>query len=150
MTVSSAATVASQVLSSTLTALKTVREQAQLSKDAELKNRISALYDNVLELKEALMMVNDENKQLRLRVAELEKPSDSPEIRQVGLTQYYFKGEKGPFCQPCYDRTNKLVPLMPPNYYAGGLGRKCEVCNKVFFENNDVEQINVKPFRPWS
>jgi hypothetical protein len=149
MSVTTATTIAAQVLSNTLAVLKTVREQAQVSKDAELKSRISSLYDSVLELKEAMMMVTDENNQLRHRIAQLEKPPAGPEIKQVGLTNYYFLGEKGPFCQPCYDRTSKLVPLAPRDRYAGGMGRKCEVCNKVFFENHEEMQGQIEPYHPW-
>ena len=134
MSMTSATTLAAQILSNTLAVLMTVREQAQTSKDAELKNRISTLYDSVLELKEAVMLVTDENNQLRHRIAELEKPPERPVIKQVGTTNYYFLGDGGPFCQPCYDVKGKLVSLMPVQDYAGGSGRKCEVCKTVFFE----------------
>jgi hypothetical protein len=115
MSVTSATTIAAQVLSNTLAVLKTVREQAKVSKDADLKSRISDLYDSVLSLKEAVMLVTDENNQLRAKIAELERPPSKPEIRQVGLTNYYFVGEKGPFCQPCFDVNGKLIPLTPQN-----------------------------------
>jgi hypothetical protein len=146
MSVTSATTVAAQVLSNTLAILKTVREQAKVSKDAELKSHISELYDSVLSLKEAVMLVTDENNQLRGRIAELERPPSKPEIKQVGLTNYYFDGEKGPFCQPCYDVNGKLIPLAPQNLYAGGTGRKCEVCNKVFFETHETGQERIGPY----
>jgi hypothetical protein len=152
MSVTTATTIAAQVLSNTLAVLKTVREQAKISKDPELKSHISELYDSVLSLKEAVMLVTDENNQLRARNAELEHPPINPEIRQVGLTNYYFVGEKGPFCQPCYDVNGNLIPLAPQNRYAGGTGRKCEVCNKVFFEDHHTTQMRVEPYDPesWS
>jgi hypothetical protein len=103
MSITTATTVAAQLLSNTLAILKTVREQSKVSKDTELKGHISELYDSVLSLKEAVMLVNDENNQLRLKITQLEHPAEKPEIRQVGLTNHYFVGEKGPFCQPCYD-----------------------------------------------
>jgi small-conductance mechanosensitive channel len=147
--VTTATTVASQILSNTLAVLKTVRERAKLSKDADLKNQISELYDSVLSLKEAVMLVNDENTQLRARITELERPPNKPEIRQMGLTNYYYVGEKGPYCQPCFDVNGKLIPLAPQNRYAGGIGRKCEVCNKVFFENNEMMQERIEPYGSW-
>lgn len=146
MSVTSATTIAAQILSNTLAVLKTVREQSKESKDATLKGHISDLYDSVLSLKEAVMLVTEENRQLRRRIAELETPPAKPVIKQVGLTNYYFLGDEGPFCQPCYSVKSKLVPLAPQNRYAGGIGRKCEVCNKVFFESNEVEQMHVQPF----
>jgi hypothetical protein len=60
--------------------------------------------------------------------------ASEPEIKQVGTTNYYFVGDKGPYCQPCYDLNHKLITLMPGQDYVGGFGRKCEVCNKVFME----------------
>jgi hypothetical protein len=124
-----------------------VREQAKQSKDTDLKGHISDLYDSVLSLKEAVMLVTDENNELRRKIAELERPSKKPEIRQVGLTNYYFMDDKGPYCQPCYDVNGKLIPLAPQNRYAGGIGRKCEVCNKVFFETHETEQHSIKTYR---
>lgn len=141
-----AAATASKILADTLSISKAVRERAKQSKDTEIKAHISDLYDSVLSLKEAVMLVADENAELRRKIAELEKPPAGPEIRQVGLTNYYYSGEKGPFCQPCYDVNRRLVPLAPRNRYAGGLGRKCEVCNKVFFETNEVDHMHVQPF----
>ena len=61
------------------------------------------------------------------------KPPE-PEIRQVGAVNYYFVGEKGPYCQPCYDEKGKLIFLTPQQEWNGGIRRKCEVCNKFFYE----------------
>jgi hypothetical protein len=141
-----AAAAAAKILAETLSLSKTVREQAKGSKDTGLKALISDLYDSVLSVKEAVMLVTDENIDLRRRIAELERPPEKPAIRQVGLTHYYFEGTQGPFCQPCYDVKGKLIPLAPQNRYAGGIGRKCEVCNKVFFETNEEAQLSVEPF----
>ena len=134
MSVSTATAIAAQVLSNTLSISKTVREQAKLSKDADLKAHISDLYDSMLSLKEAVMLVTDENNELRRRLAELENPPKKPEIRQVGEVNYYYEGEKGPYCQPCYDSKEKLVMLTPPQVMDGGIRRRCEVCSKTFWE----------------
>lgn len=56
------------------------------------------------------------------------------EIRQVGAVNYYFAGDKGPYCQPCYDEKGKRIFLTPPQEWSGGIRRKCEVCNKFFYE----------------
>lgn len=60
--------------------------------------------------------------------------SPEPEIRQVGAVNYYFVGDKGPYCQPCYDEKGKRIFLTPPQKWNGGIRRKCEVCNKFFYE----------------
>ena len=139
MSVTSATTIAVQILSNTLGVLKTVREQAKESKDSTLKSHISDLYDGVLSLKEAVMLVTDENAELRRRIAELEKPPEKPVpvIRQVGAVNYYFVGEEGPYCQPCYDGNSKekrLVRLSPPQPWSGGQRRHCPVCHSYFQE----------------
>jgi hypothetical protein len=122
-------------------ALESVRERAKTSTDAALKENISKLYDDFLDLKAIIVRVTEEN--AALRRAQVEKPT-KPEIRQVGETNYYFVGDQGPYCQKCYDGNGKLlVNLMPRQEYAGGPGRKCEVCGKVFFE----ERRPLKPTR---
>lgn len=136
---------ASGILANAMKALDSLREQAKGSKDAMLKEGISKLYDNLLDLKAAVIRVAEENSELRRVLAETtEKPK--PEIKQVGFANYYYVGNKGPFCQPCYNRTEKLVPLAPQDQYAGGVGRKCEVCNKVFFETHEHQQQSIRPF----
>lgn len=116
-------------------ALDALRERAETSKDAELKESISNLYDHFLDLKELVLRIREENAELRRTVAAQAEKPPKPEIRQFGETHYYFVNEDGPFCQPCYDCHGRLVRLMPLQDYAGGPGRKCEVCDKVFFES---------------
>jgi len=112
-------------------ALDSVREQAKTSSDAMLKENISKLYDDFLDLKAIIIRLTEENTELRRTMSE--KPA-KPEIRQVGSANYYYVGEEGPYCQPCYDRDSKLVNLQPRQEFAGGHGRRCGVCLTVFFE----------------
>jgi hypothetical protein len=126
---------ASKILADTLSISKTVREQAKGSKDTDLKAHISDLYDSVLSLKEAVMLVADENNALRQRITELEHPPQKPTIRQEGDVNYYYVGDEGPYCQPCFDgKGGMLVRLTPVQQWSGGVRRKCEVCNKFFYE----------------
>jgi len=131
----SVATTAIGLLKSTTEALNALRERAQRTKDADIKDQINTLYDNVLELKEVISRLLDENKDLRRQLEQQHHPPEVPKIRQVGHTNYYFKGEEGPFCQPCYDTNGKLVPLSPQQKRQGGtVFRTCRVCNKLFYE----------------
>jgi hypothetical protein len=133
VTVAAAAT---QILSNTLSVLKAVRERAQTSKDNDLKDQISTLYDNLLSLKEAVMMVTDENAELRRKIEQLERPTPKkePELRRVGSVNYYFDGDKGPCCQPCYDGKGKLTVLTQPEDWNGGVRRQCTLCGDYFYE----------------
>lgn len=146
-----AATAAAKLLADTLSISKTVREQAKQSKDTDLKGHISDLYDSVLSLKEAVMLVTDENNELRRKIAQLEQPSAGPEIRQVGDANFYFVGEKGPYCQPCFDGKAKLTLLSPPQDWNGGVRRECSLCGEQFYEKRmDLSPIRLGGRRPYS
>jgi hypothetical protein len=127
---------AAQILSNTLSALNAVRERARTSKDADLKDKISTLYDSVLSLKEVLMRLTEENSELRKRITELERPAQQqePELRPVGSVNYYYVGDKGPCCQPCYDGKGKLTVLTQPEDWNGGVRRQCTLCDQYFYE----------------
>lgn len=142
------AAAALEILNETRKALENARERAQASKDTALKESIGKLYDNFNSLRSAVMRVTDENTSLR-KSAEQPKP----EAREVGETVYYYVGDKGPYCQPCYDRHGKLVPLTPRQKFAGGFGRKCQSCPglTVFIEQR-VRLAQSNPYRghTWS
>ncbi|HTD20864.1 MAG TPA: hypothetical protein VK667_15165 [Ktedonobacteraceae bacterium] len=60
----SVATTAIGLLKSTNEALNDLRERAQRTKDLDIKDQISTIYDNILQLKEVLLRLLDENKEL--------------------------------------------------------------------------------------
>jgi len=129
------ANLAITLLGKTTEALNALRERAQRSKDMDIKDQINTLYDNVLSLKEVIGRLLDENKELRRQLEEQRHPPEEPKIRQVGETNYYFKGDEGPFCQPCYDDKRKPVALSPQQKRQGGtVFRTCRVCNNIFYE----------------
>lgn len=135
MTIISVATAASQILTTSISALKELRERAKKSKDNDLKERISALYDSLLSLKEALLELTQENAELQQKIAELESAKESlPELRQIGACNFYFVGEKGPYCQVCYDGKGKLTVLSPQESWNGGIRRQCRLCREYFYE----------------
>src|SRR2546423_1710048 len=91
-----------ETIANTSKLLTFIRERAQKSRDADLKVHINTLYDNFLSLKEVFRRLTDENSELRNKLAELQRPP-AVNIRQVGLVNYYYVGDEGPYCQPCYD-----------------------------------------------
>jgi len=120
-----------ELLAKASKALDSLRERAKTSHDVALKESISNLYDDFLDLKAIIVRLTEEN--AALRRAQSEKPP-KPEIRQVGDTNYYYVGDAGPHCQPCYDKNGKLVLLTARQEYMGGMGRVCQVCKDVFIE----------------
>ena len=128
-----AASAATTILSHAMKALDSLREQAKGSKDAGLKENISRLYDSLLDLKAAVIRVDEENSDLRRRIAE-HTQTGRPEIKQVGAVNYYFVGDQGPYCQPCYDGKGKLVALTPAQEANSGVYRRCALCKEHFWE----------------
>jgi hypothetical protein len=122
-----------QMLGSAWKTLEATRERAQTSKDIVLKANINRLYDEFLELKSIIVRLGDENDELRGAKAANEP---KPELRQVGGANYYFFGEDGPYCQPCYDvdADHRRVSLTQRQKFLSGFGRQCLVCSKVFIE----------------
>lgn len=128
-------------------ALDALRERAKTSKDAELKESISNLYDHFLDLKETVLRIKEENAELRRALAAQAEKPPKPQIRQVGEANYYFVGDEGPYCQPCYDDKGKLVNLTPRQHYGGGMGRACRVCRNAFIEEADpLQSARRKPY----
>src|SRR5579864_3204145 len=135
-----AANAAIQILAKAMDALNAIGERSRTSKDGELKVHISALYDELLALKETVVRLTDENAELR-RAREA-KPE--PELRQVGAANFYFVGEKGPYCQKCHDGEGKLVALSPTEPWNGGERRHCTVCGEYYYEKlNSSQPIQV-------
>lgn len=132
------ANLALSLLDKTTQALSALRERAQRSKDIDIKDQINTLYDSVLSLKEVISRLLDENKGLRRQLEEQQHPPEEPKIRQVGETNYYYKGDDGPFCQPCYDadpKAKRLVALSPQQTTQwGSIRRDCLVCHQTFYE----------------
>ncbi len=132
-----------QLLLSARKALNDAREHAATSKDTQMRLLINTAYDQMAELKEAVARVVSENEKLTERIAELRGQREvAPEPRQVGPSVYYYVGEKGPYCQVCFDVKGKLVLLPHPHDWNGGLRRTCAVCGKHFY---DKAQDNFTP-----
>ncbi len=133
-----------QILNGTWTAVQNMRERIQASKDNALKESYGNLLDDFNSLRLIVVKLTEENAELRR--SQVEEPP-KPEIRQAGETNYYFFGEEGPYCQKCYDGKSTLVNLGPRlTNYAGGPGRKCELCGTVFHEEHKPRRIQIRPF----
>jgi hypothetical protein len=129
------ANLALSLLGKTTDALNALRERSQRTKDPDIKDQINTMYDNVLQLKEVISRLLDENKDIKRQLEEQRHPPEKPQLRQVGEANYYYKGEEGPFCQPCYDDKAKFVALSPQKQMpSGSVTRLCLVCGHLFYE----------------
>ena len=129
---------ATGILSNAMKLLDSVREEAKGSKDLALKENISNLYNDLLDLKAAHIRIEEENAELRRRIAQAADKPPVPQIRQVGAVHYYYVGEEGPYCQPCYDGKSKVVRVTPPEPWSGGQRRHCPVCHAIFQETKSA------------
>jgi len=146
------ANLAITVLSKTTEALTGLRERAQRSKDADIKDQINTLFDNVLQLKDVVSRLLDANNELKRQLEQQQLARvQVPKIRQVGETNYYFQGEEGPYCQPCYDKEQRLVMLEPQRTTEwGSIKRLCPVCRRTFYEKEVKANPSPTRFGPWS
>ena len=87
--------------------------------------------EKIMELREAVLALKEENARQSERIRDLE---DKLKIKEQIIFEggvYWLVGEKGkdgPFCQPCYDTKNKLVRL-----HKDKDGWWCYIC-KTYFE----------------
>jgi hypothetical protein len=125
---------ATGILTNAMKALDSLREQAKGSKDIGLKENISQLYNELLDLKAAHIRIQEENDELRRAIAQTAERQSEPKLRQQGDVHYYYQGEDGPFCQPCFLAKGKLVRLPAAADFSGGVRRQCPLCNKSFWE----------------
>jgi hypothetical protein len=132
----SVASFALSLTKSATEALSALRERSKTSRDLDIKDQISTLYDNVLELKEVINRLLDENKELKKQLEGEQHPPEKPELREIGETHYYFlkDGTDGPYCQPCYVVNKRLVKLPHAEPWSGGVRRDCPVCHGTFWE----------------
>src|SRR5690349_11553762 len=97
--------------------LNKLRERAQVTKDLEIKEHVGTLYDTMNAIKEVFSRLADENKELKRQLEQQQLARVVvPKIRQVGETNYYYQGDQGPFCQPCYDGERKTRVALSPQY----------------------------------
>ena len=111
MDLHSVATTGSGVLSAigtTLSTLKNARDLAKESKDHELKDVISDAYDQLIDLKERMLALDEENRDLKLKLAK--KASFSGPVPPHGYV--YRDGDtEHPFCPKCFQEKGHEYPL---------------------------------------
>lgn len=134
------------MLNAALGTFKHVRELSAGSDDLSLKESVSELYEKLLDVKQKLIELEDENRALRQQLeakAELE--------RKPPFGYWYKKGEADPLCRTCYERDAKLIYLdSPKTEHNGAISRICRGCNQRFWEKRVSELPTPNPIeRSW-
>jgi len=117
------------LLNSTVQSVKTAVELAKSSKDSDLKQTISEIFDGILDLKSKVMNLEEDNLQLRAALAEKKSVNRSDEFG------YYFKeNETSPLCPKCYEGDGKFIYLPNSESWNGGIRRDCRICRQIYWE----------------
>ena len=102
------ASTAVNLVNGTIGLLKEARNAAKESDDHDLKDKLSEVFDSVLELKEVIGNLREENEVLR---KQLETRANLKWDSRLKL--YVIEGDPDPFCPSCVDRDDKQIRLNP-------------------------------------
>lgn len=119
---------------------KTLRDVAELVKDAETKNLIADLNLALADLKMQLAEIQEEKLELNKRIKTLEAAHDIRAKLQVENDVYWFKETPptgrafGPYCPGCFDGSEKLVLLKEAQHHLEKVQGKyaCPICKQHF------------------
>jgi hypothetical protein len=122
------------MLSAAVTALKDAKELATDVEDVDLKEKIGAAYDTLLELKIRLYEYDDEVRRLR---QELETQNSF--VGPVEPFSYVYRAEdkerNNPLCPKCFQKVPRVVSyLSAQRDYGVGVNRGCNQCSWLNFE----------------
>jgi hypothetical protein len=115
-----------QVLNSSLSALRNVRDLARDSSDHELKEKISETYDGLLALKERLLAMDDEIRELKAKLA-LKTSFIGPVPPEGYIYAKEDVSQDHPLCPRCYQEKGHVYPLAVDGYDAESR-RYCPNC----------------------
>jgi hypothetical protein len=116
------------LVNSTIGLLKEAKAAAKRSDDHDLKDKLSEVFDAVLDLKEVVGNLREENEELRKR---LETRTNVKWDSKLKL--YFASGDPDPFCPSCMDLNAKQARLQP--LYSNGEFWKyqCKICKNEFY-----------------
>lgn len=121
------ASTAVSLVNGTLSLLKEARESAKRSDDHDLKDKLNELWDSVLQVKEVVGNLRDENADLLKRLQT--RASLKWDTR---LKVYFAENDPDPFCPACMDLNETQIRLHP-EILDGVLFRyDCKICKNYF------------------
>jgi hypothetical protein len=116
---------------STIAAARTLVDLAKNTTNHELKNQVSDVLSNVLEMKIKILELDEANRNLK------EKLNQKGSITRDPKFGYWFKdGETEPLCPKCFEGPSGAVTYLLPLYGRPGIipHRKCVVCQQMYPE----------------
>jgi hypothetical protein len=123
-----------QTLSSVIAALRNARDLAKDSKDRELKEVIGDAFDSLLDLKERMLALDEENRDLKAKLAK--KASITGPVPPFGyLYEKTDEAQQFPLCPRCYQEKLHVYTLVAENW-GGATMRSCPNCHWQLVEEN--------------
>lgn len=120
----------SSLVNNLVSSVKSAKELAKQSSDGGLKEQIADVFDIVLDIKERVLELNEENRALRTALAQKAALKRNPEFGY-----YYMGDDPSPICPKCYEDVGKIVFLPPPQPWSDAIRLDCRVCESTFWEN---------------
>ncbi len=130
------------VVNGAIASVRNARDIAKQSSDSALKEAVSKAYDAVQDLKDRVLDLDEENRQLKAKLAQKESISYDPQ------TQYFYKDrEVLPLCPTCYQQAASQ-PVYLTILESGAT--KCSVCTGYFDrapKGRTLQQQDSRPLR---
>lgn len=117
------------LISNVISSAKSARELAKDTDDLKLKEQISDVYDNLLDLKARVLSLDDENRQLKAQLAQ-----KAAYVGPIAPHGYFYKADDGqkmqhPLCPTCFQKQPQEIGYMTePKPVRGGIRRRCKLC----------------------
>jgi hypothetical protein len=133
-----------QLVASVVNTVRAARDLARDTTNHELKEKIGEVYDGLMDLRERLFNLDEENRQLK---AELEKKAEIE--GPVPPFGYFFdkRHPDAPLCPKCYQQSDSRVSFMGPlQPWNRGERRLCRNCGHGIYE----KEMDLSPRSPQS
>ena len=139
------------LLNNAISVIKSAREFAKNSSDANLKEKIGAAYEVLLDLREHLLRQDDEIRRLTALLSE-----KSSYVGPVAPHGYYYadadsEAKQHPLCPSCFQsKPQKIAFMNDAHPWNKGIRRTCKLCGDHIYEKEmDLSAPHrVVPYRP--
>lgn len=122
------------LVNNALSSLKSARDLAKIASDNDLKETIGEAYETLLDLRERVLTLDEENRQLKAQLA-----TKAAYIGPVAPHGYFYAAEDGehqhPLCPTCFQHEPQQIGFMNARHqWNGGVRRECKKCGKSLYE----------------
>lgn len=133
-----------QIVADVVGTVKAARDLAKATGNRELKEKIGEAYDGLLDLRQRLLDLDDENRQLRAELAK-KVEIDGP---RPPFGYFFDKSHPdSPLCPKCYQSKESRLSYMGPAVpWNRGVRRDCRICGFTIFEKEmDLSPRRLQP-----